>query len=132
MRSLLLTMTVGAGLGLIFLTFPVNAITITTPAGVRSAADALDLSEAVHCRKYSHRHKRGHGWSRGCRAKAKAAIVTPRSGMGTGSTITRPGTIAPSPPPGVNPSNRQDLPGRSNPQDMTQPRAINPQDLRPR
>jgi hypothetical protein len=32
-------------------------------------------------------------------------------------------------PPGVNPSNPQDLTNRSNPQDMTLPGASNPQDL---
>jgi hypothetical protein len=66
MRSLLLTVTASAGLGLIFLTTsPANSITISAPAGIRQAADALDLTEAVHCRKYSHRHRHGHGWSRG-------------------------------------------------------------------
>ena len=54
MRLLLLTVTASAGLALIFLpTFPVNAITVTTPASVRWAADALDLTEVVHCRRYS-------------------------------------------------------------------------------
>jgi hypothetical protein len=47
-----------------------------------------------------------------------------------------PGFTTPSPSdgtttgrgPGVNPSNPQDLTGRSNPQDLTTPRARNPQD----
>ncbi len=69
MRSLLLTGTASAGLALIFFTnSPADAITIITPAGVRQAADPLNLSEAVHCRRYAHRHSRGHGLSCGCRA----------------------------------------------------------------
>jgi hypothetical protein len=52
-----------------------------------------------------------------------------------GATVT-PGITTPSPSdgattgrgPNVNPSNPQDKIGRSNPQDMTTPRAKNPQD----
>jgi hypothetical protein len=138
MRSLLLTLTAGAGL--IFLaTVPASAITIATPAGVRHAADTLGLAETVHCRKYSHRHKRGHGWGRGCRGSAVSTGTRRRSGVavrdGGRSSITSPGARVLSPlrrSPGsfVNPSNPQDRSGGSNRQDMTQPRAINPQDMR--
>jgi hypothetical protein len=132
MRSLLLKVAASAGLGLILLTTtPANSITITTPAGVRQAADGLDLAEAVHCRKYSHRHKRGHGWGRGCRAKAAKAVSTgpQRSGVvGSGGSIIAPAgggtTVRP------NWSNPQDRIGKGNPQDLTQPRSINPQDRR--
>jgi hypothetical protein len=52
-------------------------------------------------------------------------FTTPR-GVGAPSLVGRP--------PGnfINPSNPQDRSGSSNPQDMTQPRAINPQDMRSR
>ena len=138
MRPLLLTMTATAGLVIFLTTSPANSITISAPAGIRQAADALDLTEAVHCRKYSHRHRHGHGWSRGCRVGA-VSIGPRRSGVVVRdrSTTTTPGVSAPSlvgRPPGnvINPSNPQDRSGSSNPQDMTQPRAINPQDMRSR
>jgi hypothetical protein len=132
MRSLLLSVA-GAAIGLILLaTPPAGSITLTTPAGVRPAADALDLTEAVHCRKYAHRHKRGHGWSRGCRVRA---VAPRRSGVVVRgrSTVPRSGLSAPigrSPGNFINPSNPQDRSGSSNRQDMTAPRAINPQDMR--
>lgn len=109
------------------------------PAGIQQAADALDLTEAVHCRKYSHRHRHGHRWSRGCRVGA--VNIGPRhSGVVVCDGPTTPaGVRAPSlvgRPPGnfINPSNPQDRSGSSNRQDMTQPRAINPRvhdELRP-
>jgi len=138
MRPILLTMTASVGLVIVLTTSPANSITISAPAGIRQAAEALDLTEAVHCRKYSHRHRYGHGWSRGCRV---AAVTTGprRSGVVVRdrSTLTTPGLSAPSlvgRPPGnyINPSNPQDRSGSSNRQDMTQPRAINPQDMRSR
>jgi hypothetical protein len=54
----------------------------------------------------------------------------------TPNTTVTPGVTTPSPSdgattgrgPGVNPSNPQDMIGRSNPQDLTTPRAKNPQD----
>ena len=136
MRPPLLTMTASVGLVIFLTTSPANSITISAPAGIRQAADALDLTEAVHCRKYSHRHR--HGWSRGCRVGA-VSIGPRRSGVVVRdrSATTTPGVRAPSlvgRPPGnfINPSNPQDRSGSSNPQDMTQPRAINPQDMRSR
>jgi hypothetical protein len=137
MRPILLTMTASAGLTIFLTISPANSITITAPADIRQAAGALDLTEAVHCRKYSHRHRQGHGWSRGCRVGA-VRIGPSRSGVAVrdGST-TPPGARAPSlvgRPAGnvINPSNPQDRSGSSNPRDMTQPRAINPQDMRSR
>jgi len=131
MRPLLLTMTASVGLVIFLTTTPANSITITAPAGIRQAADALGLTEAVHCRKYSHRHRHGHGWSRGCRVGAvsigpRRSTVVVRGGSTTPSLVGRP--------PGnfINPSNPQDRSGSSNRQDMTQPRAINPQDMRSR
>jgi hypothetical protein len=131
--------TASAGLGLIFLTTPpANAIVIAPTAGIRHAADALDLTEAVHCRKYSHRHKRGHRSGRGC--GAEVIVRPPRSGIMVperGGNVTSPRVRVPplsasptAPRRGANPSNPQDRLGTSNPQDMTVPRAINPQDMR--
>jgi hypothetical protein len=138
MRSHFLTVTASAALALISLTAsPANSITITTPAGVRQATDALQLSEAVHCRGYSHRHKHGHRWSRGCDVGAvttgpRRSRVVVRDG---GRNLTTPGIRVQSPTgrsPGnfSNPSNPQDRSGSTNRQDMTQPRAFNPQDMR--
>ena len=127
MRAPVLT-AIATGLGVIFLTtFPANSITVTTPAGVGQAADVLDPTEAVHCRKYSHRHRRGHGWGRGCRAAPRGSGGVVRGAL----PRTRP--LAPVGRPAgnyFNPSNPQDRSGNSNPQDMTQPRAFNPQDMR--
>jgi hypothetical protein len=97
MRPLLLTMTASVGLVIFLTTSPANSITISAPAGIRQAADALDLTEAVHCRKYSHRHRQGHGWSRGCRVGA-VSIGPRRSGVVVRdrSTPTTPGVSAPS------------------------------------
>jgi hypothetical protein len=143
MQSNLLTMTASAGLALIFLTtLPANSITIATSlVGVQQASDALELTEAVHCRTYPHRHRRGHGWSHGCRVEAE--IVRPRRSHRGRSVTTVPGIRAPSaagirapsaagrsPSNFINPSNPQDRSGSSNRQDLTQPRAINPQDMR--
>jgi hypothetical protein len=138
MRSHLLTVAASAGLALISLTAsPANSITITTPAGVRQATDALQLSEAVHCRGYAHRHKHGHRWSNGCGIGAvttglRRSRVVVRDG---GRNLVTPGVPAQSltgrsPGNFSSPSNPQDRIGNTNRQDMTQPRAINPQDMR--
>jgi hypothetical protein len=136
MRSLLLTV---AGAGLIFLaTSPANSITTTTSTGVRQAADALRPTEAVHCRRYLHRHSNEHGRSRGCGVEPVATDPQPfggvvRAGAGVRSSAPRlsaPSTVGRSPANIFNPSNPQDRSGGSNRQDMTQPRAFNPQDMR--
>jgi hypothetical protein len=136
MRLLLLTVT-GAGLGLsAFLASPpAAAITITTPAGVRPAVAELAIIEAVHCRRYRHWHEDGQGWSRGCGAGGQTGILRPSDSGRTVAPITLPKVGAPAPvgrPAGnyYNPSNPQDRSGSSNRQDMTQPRAFNPQDMR--
>jgi hypothetical protein len=134
MRSNLSTVTAMAGLVLICLTTsPASSITITTPAGVLQGIDSLELSEAVHCRRYPHRHRHGHRWSRGCRVGTD--IVTPRRAHRGRSVTTLPGARPPSPvgrlPSNfINPNNPQDRSGGSNRQDMSRPRAINPQDMR--
>jgi hypothetical protein len=135
MRSLLLTATTSASLAIIVLTIsPASSITIGTPTGVRQAIDALHMTESVHCRKYRHRHRHGHAWSRGCdeavtRAPRRSGLVG-RPGGGTPSAV--PGGVVTGPTgrsPGnyFNPRNPQDRSGNLNPQDMTQPRAFNPQ-----
>ena len=56
-----------AGLSLILLSTPrAEAMTTSSPAGLRAGLEAIDLTEAVHCRRYSHRHRSGHRWGRGC------------------------------------------------------------------
>ena len=134
MRLHLLTVIAGASLALIsHATSPAHSITLTTQMGFRQAADALHLTEDVHCRKYRHRHKRGHGWSRGCGVEAKTSSPQ-RSGIVRDGGIT-PQRTAPASLQNprrnyINPSNPQDRSGNSNPQDMTQPRSFNPQDMR--
>jgi hypothetical protein len=139
MHPLLLTVAAGAGLGLIVLTTsPADSITITTPTAVRQTADALALTEAVHCRRYLHWHRNGHGWSRGCSVEpvvvdppAADGVVRagPRS-FGAAPRIGAPSAVGRPPGSSINPSNPQDRSGSSNRQDMMQPRAINPQDMR--
>ena len=66
-----------------------------------------------------------------------AALAQSGGSSGAGTGTSTPGITTPSPSnsattgrgPG-NPSNPQDMIGRSNPQDMTSPRANNPQDRR--
>lgn len=139
MRSLLLGVAAGAGLGLVCLaTSPANSMTIARPTDVRQAVDALNLTEAVHCRRYLHSHKNERGRSRGCGvdpvvtdAARSSGVV--RAGVGVRSSAPRlgvPSTVGRSPGNFVNPSNPQDRSGGSNRQDMTQPRSFNPQDMR--
>jgi hypothetical protein len=137
MRSHSFTTTGSAGLALILLTMsPANAITITAPAELRRASDALDLTQAVDCRKHPHRHKHGHAWSRGCDVETEIIPPRPVTRGSGGAYAPAPLVVAPlSPvgrPPGnyFNPSNPQDRSGNSNRQDLTQPRAFNPQDMR--
>jgi hypothetical protein len=138
MRSHLFTC--AAALALVFLAIsPANPMTITAPAETRRASDALDLTEAVDCRDYAHRHKRGHARGLGCDVETE--VIAPRSpgvvtrGSG-GAYNPAPLVVEPLRPVGrpsgnyFNPSNPQDRSGNSNPQDMTQPRAFNPQDMR--
>jgi hypothetical protein len=132
MRSLLLTATTGAVFGFLALTVtPATSMTISTPTGVRQAADALGMSEFVHCRAYAHRHRYGHRWSDGCGGKA-------RRRRGSSDIVVPAPLPAPTLPPIVrgpsgnffNPMNPQDRSGNLNPQDRTTPRSFNPQDMR--
>jgi hypothetical protein len=133
----LLRVAAAAGLGaIVFTTTPASAITMATPMGVRQSADALDLTEAVHCRRYAHRHKHGHRWGRGC--GVDRAVIDPGYSGGVGavgtSGLTNPSrglTLPAARSPGnfVNPGNPQDRSGNNNPQDRTTPRSFNPQDM---
>jgi hypothetical protein len=151
MRPFLLTVATGTSLGLSLLTTsPGNSMTIAAPMGLRPAVQALALTEAVHCRRYPHWHAKGHRWGRGCtldvgdepprsgvaRASVRGSTgLGVRSSTGVGSTTGLPRTSAPAgvarqPGNFLNPSNPQDRSGASNRQDMTQPRSMNPQDMR--
>jgi len=46
---------------------PAEAMTNIAPAGLVAAVDDLSIVEPVHCRRYLHKHRYGHRWSRGCR-----------------------------------------------------------------
>jgi hypothetical protein len=135
MRSFLLTVAASAGL-ILLATSPANSINIATPTGVRQASDALALTEAVHCRRYLHSHRSGHGRSRGCSVAPAITDAPPSSGVvraGVRSSAPRlgaPSTVGRPPANFINPSNPQDRSGSSNRQDMTQPRSFNPQDMR--
>ncbi|HXN44752.1 MAG TPA: hypothetical protein VN917_10960, partial [Xanthobacteraceae bacterium] len=48
----------------------VNAMTNTSPAGVRVATEAMDNSALVHCRPYRHWHRWEHRWTHGCHGGA--------------------------------------------------------------
>ena len=75
MRLISLGLAAAAAVGLAFATGPANALTAPQPAGLQLAVEDLDVLEAVHCRRYRHRHRYGHGWSRGCRPDV--VIVVP-------------------------------------------------------
>jgi hypothetical protein len=70
MRSILIAMAAVAGIGFVGVSYvaaaPVNG------AVINHAADAVPLSEQVHCRWYPHRHRNNvpHGWGRGCGPRA--------------------------------------------------------------
>jgi hypothetical protein len=135
MRSFLLTLAASTGL-ILLATSPANSVTFATPTGLRQASDALDLTEAVHCRRYLHSHRRGHGRGRGCDVEPAVTDARPSSGVvraGVRSSAPRlgaPSTVGRPPANLINPSNPQDRSGSSNRQDMTQPRSFNPQDMR--
>ncbi len=57
-----------AGVAVGFLGAPgANAMTGTSPAGVRVATEAMDTSALVHCRPYRHWHEWEHRRTFGCR-----------------------------------------------------------------
>jgi hypothetical protein len=120
MRSLLLTLASGVCLTLTI--SPASSMATAAPAGLLPATQALALTEAIHCRRYPHWHANERRWSRGCGVGAVGG-GTKRSG------VARAG-LARSPSNFLSPSNPQDRLGSSNRQDMTQPRSMNPQDMR--
>lgn len=88
-----------AALGLILSAPRAEAITTTAPTGIRAAIETTDLVEPVHCRRFRHAHRYGHGWSRGCRigvivAPARRGIVIrERGGFRAGTTVRSRTTI---------------------------------------
>src|SRR5438105_895636 len=61
------TIIFAAAAGLVgFLGTSANAMTGTSPAGVRVATEAMDTSALVHCRPYRHWHEWEHRRTFGC------------------------------------------------------------------
>ena len=62
------TIIVAAAAGLVgmFATSGANALTNTSPAGIRTATEAMDTSALVHCRPYRHWHEWEHRRTTGC------------------------------------------------------------------
>lgn len=68
MRLISLGLAAAAAVGVVFVyANNANALTAPPPAGVQLAVEDMQGVETVHCRRYRHRHRYGHGWSRGCR-----------------------------------------------------------------
>lgn len=67
MRLISLGFAAAAAVGLAFATSPANALTAPQSAGLQLAVEDMQTFETVHCRRYRHRHRYGHSWSRGCR-----------------------------------------------------------------
>jgi hypothetical protein len=64
-------------------------------------------------------------------AQSQFGMPNSRSGTNPGMSMAAPSSEPTAGRAGVNPSNPQDLTNRGNPQDLTLPRASNPQDLLP-
>ena len=67
MRLISLGLAAAVAAGLAFATSSASALTAPQPAGVQLAVEDMQGFETVHCRRFRHRHRNGHGWSRGCR-----------------------------------------------------------------
>jgi hypothetical protein len=80
MRSSPYILAAVAGLGMIVFSMQrSDAMTITAPAGLRTGAEVLNPVEAVHCRRYKHRH--WHDWGYGCRGGVGVIIERSRPGV---------------------------------------------------
>jgi hypothetical protein len=75
MRPIILVALAGLAVGL-FNANRAEAMTTPAPAGLGMAADEVAVTTPVHCRRFMHRHRFGHDWSRGCRI---GVTVAPRS-----------------------------------------------------
>jgi hypothetical protein len=69
MRAFILAAVAGLAVGALG-THQANAMTNTSPAAVRLATEAVDVSESVHCRPYRHWHAWEHRWTHGCHGGA--------------------------------------------------------------
>jgi hypothetical protein len=99
MRTLPYLSAAVAALGLILSAPRAEAITNTAPAGIRAGIETIDLVEPVHCRRFRHGHRYGHGWSRGCRIGVivaparRSVVIRERGGFRTGPTFRSRTTI---------------------------------------
>ena len=102
MRQLPLLSAAVIGLGLIAFTAPAAAFTNSSPAGLRAGTPGLDAVEPVHCRRYVHRHRLGHGTSRGCHAgvvvieRDRPSVVVrerSRTHIRSGTTVRGSGSV---------------------------------------
>ena len=88
-----------AGLGLLLSAPHAEAMTNTAPAGIRAGIETLDVIEPVHCRRFRHGHRYGHGWGRGCRVgvivapSRRTVVIRERGGLRRGTTIRARTTI---------------------------------------
>lgn len=79
MRHLPILSAALAAFGLIAVSVaPAAAFTNTSPAGLGAGTQALDPVETVHCRRAVHKHRPGHGWSRGCHGGSVVIVTPPR------------------------------------------------------
>ena len=78
MRLISLGLAAAVAAGLAFATSPANALTAPQPAGVQLAVEDMRGFEPVHCRRFRHRHRYGHGWSRGCRGGVVIIVPSER------------------------------------------------------
>jgi hypothetical protein len=99
MRSFCYLSVAVAALGLVLSAPHAEAITNTAPAGIRAGMETLDVIEPVHCRRFRHGHRYGHGWSRGCRVGVVVAparrtvVIRERGGLRRGTTVRARTTI---------------------------------------
>jgi hypothetical protein len=84
MRSIILVAVAGLAVGL-FNANRAEAMATPAPAGLGMAADEVAVTTPVHCRRFMHRHRFGHDWSRGCRI---GVTVAPRGGVSVRTRTT--------------------------------------------
>jgi Chaperone of endosialidase len=80
MRKRIITFVVAATFGLADVPADrATAMPFGNPAGIRVANEKISTMEPVHCRRYVHRHRWGHGWGRGCRIRDRGTHFRSRS-----------------------------------------------------
>jgi hypothetical protein len=73
MRWTTLALAAAAGIAASAFAAPAGALTPTSSAGLRPAAESIDQIANVHCRPFKHRSY-NHGWGFGCRGGASVTI----------------------------------------------------------